>query len=68
MHVDTIMKSHDATFFENIFPMQGIHSISRFSTEITPKPTAPGEFSEQPGENEEILEKDDSEAPRRSKT
>jgi hypothetical protein len=67
MHVYTIMESRDATFFENIFPMQDIHSISRFSTEVTPKPTAPVEFSEQPVENEEILKKDDSEAPRRSK-
>jgi hypothetical protein len=67
MHVYTIMESRDATFFENIFPMQDIHSISRFSTETTPKPTAPVGFSKQPVKSEEILEKDDSEAPRRSK-
>jgi hypothetical protein len=58
---------HCGALLENIFPMQDIHSISRFSTEVTPKPTAPVEFSEQPVENEEILKKDDSEAPRRSK-
>jgi hypothetical protein len=52
-------------FFENIFPMKDIHRIYRFSTEITPEPTTPVEFSGI--ENEEILEKDDSEAPRRSK-
>jgi hypothetical protein len=53
--------------FLNISPIQDIHSISRFSTEITAKPTAPIEFSEQPVDNKEIHEKDDSEAPRRSK-
>jgi transposase InsO family protein len=34
MHVDTIMKSHDATFFEHIFPMKDMHSNSRFSSYI----------------------------------
>ena len=63
------MESRDATFFENIFPMKDMHSTSRFSSEITPEPVAPivTEISEQPVEREEILEKDDSEAPRRSK-
>jgi hypothetical protein len=67
MHVDTIMEFRDATFFENMFPMKDLHSTSRFSTEITPKSIAPVEPSEQPIENEKVLEKDDSEAPRRSK-
>jgi len=67
VHVDTIMESRDATFFENIFPMKDMHSNSRFSTEITPQPAAPIKFSEQSNEHEHILEKDDSEAPRRSK-
>src|SRR6266540_394836 len=65
MYVDTIMESHDATFFENMFPMKDMHSISRFSSEIIPEPVAPIESSEQPHEN--VLEEDDSEAPRRSK-
>ena len=69
MHVDSIMESRDAIFFENIFPMKDMHSTSRFSSEITPERVAPtvSENSEQPVEREEILEKDDSEAPRRSK-
>ena len=69
MHVDRIMESRDATFFENIFPMKDRHSTSRFSSQITPERVAPtiSETSEQPVEHEEILEKDDSEAPRRSK-
>ena len=69
VHVDNIMESRDATFFENIFPMKDIHSTSRFSSEITPEFVAPNviETSKQPVEREEILEKDDSEAPRRSK-
>ena len=46
-----------------------MHSTSRFSSEITPVLIVPtiSESSEQPIEREEILEKDDSEAPRRSK-
>ena len=69
MHVDTIMESRDATFFENIFPLKDMHSNSRFSAEIIPEPPAPNETSEQPNEleYENVLEKDDSEAPRRSK-
>ena len=69
MHVDSIMESRDATFFENIFPIKDMHSTSRFSSEITPEHVAPtiSETFEQPVEREEILEKDDSEAPPRSK-
>ena len=44
-----------------------MHSNSRFSTEITPQPAVPIESSEQSDEHEHVLEKDDSEAPRRSK-
>ena len=29
-HVDSIMESRDATFFENIFPMKNMHSTFRF--------------------------------------
>jgi hypothetical protein len=47
--------------------MKDMHSVSRFYTEITPESIARVESSEQLVENEEILEKDDSEAPRRSK-
>ena len=56
MHVDTIMESRDATFFENMFPMKDMHSISRFSSEIISEPVAPIESSEQPHEN--ILEEE----------
>ena len=37
MHVDTIMESRDATFFENIFPMKDMHSTARISSEIIPE-------------------------------
>ena len=49
--------------------MKDMHSTSRFSSEITPEHVAPNvtQTSEQPVEREKILEKDDSEAPRRSK-
>ena len=46
VHVDTIMESRDAIFFENIFSMKDMHSNSRFSTEITPQPAVPIESSE----------------------
>ena len=36
VHVDSIMESRDAIFFENIFPMKDMHNTSRFSSEITP--------------------------------
>ena len=69
MHVNSIIESRDATVFENIFPMKDMHSTSRFSSEIISKPIAltVTESSEQLVECEEIHEKDDSEAPRRSK-
>jgi hypothetical protein len=69
VHVNSIIESRDATVFENIFPMKDMHSTYRFSSEIIPKPIAPTvtESSEQLVECEEIHEKDDSEAPRRSK-
>ena len=44
-----------------------MHINSRFFTEITPQPAAPIESSKQSDEHEYVLEKDDSEAPRRSK-
>jgi hypothetical protein len=37
MHVDTIMESHDATFFENMFSMKDMHSTATFSSEIIPQ-------------------------------
>ena len=57
MHVDSIMEYHDATFFENIFPMKDMQNTSRFSSEITPEPVAPivTEPSEQPVEREKNL-------------
>ena len=41
MHIDIIMESHDATFFENIFPMKDMCSNTRFSSEIAPYFTIP---------------------------
>jgi hypothetical protein len=69
MHVDTIMESRDAIFFENIFPMKDMHSNTRFSSEIAPDFTipieSPIESFEQP--LEDIHEKDDNEVPVRNK-
>ena len=69
MHVDTIMESCDATFFENIFPMKDMRSNTRFSSKIAPDFTipieSPVESFEQP--LEEVHEKDDNEVPMRNK-
>jgi hypothetical protein len=69
MHVDTIMESRDATFFENMFPVKDMHSIARFSFEIIPESSTSDDYFEQPHENvfENVHEKDDNEAPTRSK-
>ena len=65
MHVDTIMESRDATFFENMFPMKDMHSTDRIFSEIFPESSTSSEYFEQPPE--EVLEKDDNETPARSK-
>jgi len=69
MHIDTIMESRDATFFENIFPMKDMHSHDRFSSEIAPDFTTPIESTVESFEQplEEVLEKDDNEVPTRNK-
>ena len=66
MHVDTILESRDATFFENMFPMKDMHSTARVSSEIFAESSTSVDTSEQP-RVEEVLEKDDNEAPKRSK-
>ena len=65
MHVDTIMESRDATFFENMCPMKDMHSTVRISSEIFSESSTSSEYFEQPPE--EVLEKDDNETPARSK-
>src|SRR6266699_1100275 len=65
MHVDTIMESRDATFFENMFPMKDMHSTARISSEIISESSDSIDDFEPPFE--EVPEKDDNEAPTRSK-
>jgi hypothetical protein len=69
MHVDIIMESRDATFFENIFSMKDMRSNTRFFFEIAPDFTipieSPVESFEQP--LEEVHEKDGNEVPVRNK-
>jgi hypothetical protein len=69
MHVDTIMESRDAIFFENMFPMKDMHITARFSSEIIPEFSTSDNYFEQPHENifEDVHEKDDNEAPTRIK-
>jgi hypothetical protein len=45
--VGTIIESKDATFFEDIFPMRDMPSISRQESEETPEPAIPMEYYEQ---------------------
>ena len=47
VHVDSMMESRDATFFELIFPIKDLHSMSRLSSEIISKPTPSLEIIEQ---------------------
>jgi hypothetical protein len=69
MHVDIIMESCDAIFFENIFPMKDMCNNTRFSSKIvfyfTIPIESPVESFEQP--LEEVHEKDDNEVPVRNK-
>jgi hypothetical protein len=65
VYVDTIMESHDATFFEHIFPMKDIHSNSRYSSEITPEHNTPIEIFEQ--SHVSVLEEDANDVPKRTK-
>jgi hypothetical protein len=69
MHVNTIMESRDATFFENMFPMKDMHSTTRISCEIKPESSTSDYYFEQPHENvfEDVHEKDDNESPTRIK-
>ena len=64
MHVDTIIESRDAMFFENIFPMKDMHSNTRYSSEIAPDFTVPIESPVESFEQPlEVHEKDDNEVP-----
>jgi hypothetical protein len=67
--VDTIIESHDATFFENIFPTKDMRSNAKFSSKIAPNVTIPidhpVESFEQPFSD--VLEEDDNEVPVRNK-
>jgi hypothetical protein len=69
MHVDTIMESRDATFFENILSMKDMCSNTRFFSEIAPYFIVPIESLVESFEKplEEVHEKDDNEVPVRNK-
>jgi hypothetical protein len=69
VHIDTFLKSHDVTFFENIFPMKKSYDMSSLPTNVIT------DISHEPSENfdhvehtpEPIHEEIDSESLRRSK-
>ena len=70
MHVDTIMESRDATFFENMFPMKDMHSFAEYSSELIPESSTSDDIFEQtPVDVIEklVIEKNDNEAPTKSK-
>jgi hypothetical protein len=65
VHVNTVTESHDASFFEDIFPMTDkVTTRSEASTSCTPKPNP---ISLPPVYSEQHIEDDSMVAPRRSK-
>jgi hypothetical protein len=69
VYVTTLLESRDATFFENIFSMKNLHSMSRLPKNMIADTTPePSKFFVHPEHTfEPICEEIDSEAPRRSK-
>lgn len=69
VRVNSLLDSHDVTFFENIFPMKDSHTMSRLPLNETTN--APPESTKLSKHDEHTLElhheKIHSEAPRRSK-
>jgi hypothetical protein len=69
VHVDTLLESHDVTFFENIFPMKNSYGISSLPVNViadtSPEPSEIFDHTEHTPKP--IHEEIDSEAPRRSK-
>src|SRR3954466_11278434 len=65
MHVDTIMESRDATFFENMFPMKDMHSFAEYSFELILESSTSNDIFEQTPVV--VIEKNDNEAPKKSK-
>jgi hypothetical protein len=69
VYVDTFLESGDVTFFENIFPMKNLHTMSRLTENVIEDTTS------EPFENfvhvehtlEPVHEEIYGEAPRRSK-
>ena len=46
IHVDTIMKSRDAIFSENMFPTKDMHSTARIFSEIITQSSTSNEYFE----------------------
>jgi hypothetical protein len=69
VYVNTLLESHDVTFFENIFPMKNSHSMSRLPKSVivdtTPEPSE--NFVQVEYTLEPVHEDIDGEAPKRSK-
>jgi hypothetical protein len=67
MSFGTIFESRDATFFEDIFPMRDMHSMSSWESDPIPEPENPMEFGEESDGESSNLGQDNNEAPTRSK-
>jgi hypothetical protein len=67
MSVGTIFESRDATFFEDIFPMRYIPSMSCWESDLITKQETPMEFAEESDRESSVSGEDNNEAPTRSK-
>jgi hypothetical protein len=67
VYIHTFIESHDVTFFENIFPIKNLHSMSRLSKNVIVDATSKSsENSVHPEHTLEPVHKEiDSEPPRR---
>jgi hypothetical protein len=63
----TIFESRDATFFEDIFPMKDMHSMSSWESDPIPEPGTPMEFGEESDNESSDSGEDNNEAPTRRK-
>jgi hypothetical protein len=67
MGVGTIFESRDATFFEDIFHMRDMHSMSSWESDPILEPETPMEFGEESDGESSDSGEDNNEAPTRGK-
>jgi hypothetical protein len=67
MNIGTIFESKNAIFFEDIFPMRGMSSMSSWESSPNPELQTPMEFGEESNGKSSDSEENDNEAPTRSR-